>query len=195
MSTRLVDTAPQMPESQYTRTAFSIEDFIVDPSQNLLNYSSMPLYGMRFCRASWQHRATRQRDCYSAFCFRYISLLIMSFSSLQELAEDMEVLLAPSIVVASGVGDGGGNVSQSQQEPTWSYWHASQGLAEGIEVLLAPRIVAATGGGGGGNEMETPAALGSLAQALLLARAAQVKKVPFATKVLDHDFFCSGSTS
>ncbi len=105
------------------------------------------------------------------------------------------MLLAPSIVTASGVGDGGGNVSQSQQQPTWSYWHALQGLAEGIEVLLAPRIVAATGSGGGGNEMETPAALGSLAQALLLARAAQVKKVPFATKVLDHDFFCSGSTS
>lgn len=61
-------------------------------------------------------------------------------------------------------------------------------------MLLAPRIVAATGCGGG-DEMKTPAALGSLAQALVLARAAQVKKVPFATKVLDHDFLGSGSTS
>lgn len=44
-------------------------------------------------------------------------------------------------------------------------------------MLLAPRIVAATGDGGGGDGEEALAALGSLAQALLLARAAQVKKV------------------
>lgn len=45
-----------------------------------------------------------------------------------------------------------------------------QGIAEDVDVLPAPRIVSAA-------KDDVPAALGTLEQALLLARAAQVKKV------------------
>lgn len=48
---------------------------------------------------------------------------------------------------------------------------STQGMAEDVDVLPAPRIMSAAG------DDEAPAGLGTLEQALLLARAAQVKKV------------------